>query len=239
MLVYDFDGVICDSLDESMMVAWYAHDGQPVARFLTPGLAGVPAGVLERFRGCRPFMRHLPHFLVPLLSEDIPTSYAAFAERFDTIPTAEIERFATAAECYRRRLRADHAEAWCAQHRIELRLRESVDDAYIATARDRASVAHILRAHGIEVSEDRVFGSLRDKTTALARIAEYESRPRRDIVLVDDSIQNCVAAQASGFGAYWAAWGYHGGSDAETAIEHGIAILTVEDLLERRRDPGP
>lgn len=231
VLVFDFDGVLCDSLDECMMVAWYAHDGKAVRWFLDPGLKGVPKDIIERIQGCRPFMRHLAHFLVPLVEHDLPSSHAEFAATFDTLPSEDIERFASAAEGFRAELREKHPEPWHARHTVEARLGDLVRDGYIATARDRHSVGQILVAHGIEVPEQRIFGSLRHKTDALNEIAERESLEPLDIVLVDDSIENCVAARRSGFAAYWACWGYHADGDAKTARDHGIPVVTVEALL--------
>lgn len=235
LLVFDFDGVLCDSLAECMTVAWYAHAGEPLARFVTPGLDGVPHEVRQRFEGCRPFMRHLGHFYVPLVERAPPaTTHAEFQARFDALAGDDAERFVRAAEAYRAGLRAEHASAWHACHAVELRLGALVSDAYIATARDSDSVAQILGGQGIAIAPDRIFGSLRDKTRALAVIAERESRAPRDVVLVDDSIENCMAARASGFAAYWASWGYHADADATTAAGHGIPAATVEALLQAR-----
>src|ERR1700710_2791750 len=116
VLVFDFDGVLCDSLEECMMVAWYAHTGAPVSHFVDPGLAGVPAAVAGRFERCRPFMRHLLHLLVPIVVLEPPRSRAAFAACFDAIAPEDAERFAEAAERYRAGLRREHPERWCAQH---------------------------------------------------------------------------------------------------------------------------
>lgn len=234
LLVFDFDGVLCDSLDECMMVAWYVRDGKPVRSFLDPGLKGVPKHIVERFQGCRPFMCHLAHFLVPLVELDPPGSRAEFAARFDALPSEDIERFASAAEGFRAELRVKHPESWRARHTVEARLGNLVRDGYIATARDRDSVGQILGAEGIDVPDERIFGSLRDKTDALHEIAERESLEPIDVVLVDDSIENCVAARRSGFAAYWARWGYHADGDAQTAREHGIPVVTVEALLHVR-----
>lgn len=235
LLVFDFDGVLCDSLAECMMVAWYAHAGEPLERFVAPGLDGVPREVRQRFESCRPFMRHLGHFFVPLVERVPPaTTHAEFQARFDALAGDDAERFVRAAEAYRAGLRAEHASDWHACHAVELRLGALAREAYIATARDRDSVTQILGGQGIAIADDRIFGSLRDKTRALALIAERESRAPQDVVLVDDSIENCIAAREAGFGAYWASWGYHAAADAMTATRHGIPAATVEALLRVR-----
>lgn len=239
VLVFDFDGVLCDSLEECMLVAWYARVGAPVGAFVDPGLAGVPLEVVARFKSCRPFMRHVLHLLVPIVEPDPPRTRAAFAARFDAIPADEAEAFGEAVDGYRAALRRDHPQRWCERHGIERRLEAIVRGAYVATARDSASVSHILRAHGMAVHDDHVFGSLRTKPPALDAIAARERRPRADVVLVDDSIENCIAAREEGFGAHWASWGYHAPEDAETARTCGIPAVTVEALLKLEpREPA-
>jgi phosphoglycolate phosphatase-like HAD superfamily hydrolase len=234
VLVFDFDGVLCDSLEECMMVAWYAHTNAAVSEFVDPGLAGVPHAVVERFERCRPFMRHLLHLLVPLVEADPPATRSEFAARFEAIGSREAEAFARAAERYRAALRRDHPERWCARHGVERRLDVLVRGAYIATARDTASVGHILRAHGMEIHDDHVFGSLRSKPPALDAIATREARRPSEVILVDDSIENCIAARDAGFATHWASWGYHAPEDAETARRWRIPVLTVEALLQQR-----
>ena len=215
------------------MVAWYAHSGAAVSDFVYPGLGGVPAPVAERFARCRPFMRHLLHLLVPIIEPDPPCTHASFAARYEAIPAREAEAFGRAAERYRAELRRDHRDSWCQRHIVERRLAQLLRGAYIATARDTGSVNQILRAHGMAIHDDHVFGSLRSKPPALAAIASRELRNRADVMLVDDSIENCISACDEGFAARWASWAYHAPTDTETARRCGIPALTVDALLQQ------
>ncbi len=234
LLVLAFDGVLCDAFEECMMVAWYAHTGAPADKFVSPGLDALPHGVIDRFWRCRPFMRYLRHLLVPIVSTSLPTSHADFAACYDALPHADVERFGAAVERYRSSVRRKHTDAWYARHYMQDDLRDVAAGAYIATARDIASVSQILRHHGFDVEDDHLFGSLRGKTAALREVAHRESRPSSDVVLVDNSIENCILARDAGFSAYRASWGYHADQDAETAVEHGIPTVSVEDLRLRR-----
>ncbi len=239
VLVFDFDGVLCDSLEECMLVAWYAHVGAPASRFVSPGLAGIPPAVVGRFERCRPFMRHLLHLLVPIVEPEPLRTREAFMARYDAIASAETEAFGRAAERYRSALRRRHPQSWCERHAMERRLGGLVRGAYVATARDSASVGHLLRAHDMTVHDDHVFGSLRTKLPALDAIATRELCAPADVVLIDDSIDNCIAARDAGFSARWASWGYHAPEDAATATACGIPALTVESLLTLTSSDAP
>ena len=78
----DLVRVICDSLQEGLLISWNAHTRAPVEAFVAPGLAGVPPEVADRFTRCRPFARHLGHWLVPLGIDTVPATQAEFAARY-------------------------------------------------------------------------------------------------------------------------------------------------------------
>lgn len=237
VLVLDFDGVLCDALDECTLVAHLVHAGLAPADFADPGLAGIPAAVIEHVRRCRPFMRHLGHFIVPLVTTVPPPDRAAFAAQFARIPRAQVEAFIDAATTFRAAVRRDHEAQWLEHHHVKGRVAARANGAYIATARDAESVWQILRSHGARPNAARIFPSLRDKTGALEVIASLESVTAADVRFVDDSIENCLAATAAGYTAEWASWGHHAPGDAEIAHEHGIRSLTIDDLLDSDHEP--
>lgn len=230
-LVLDFDGVLCESAGECLQIAWCAHTGVPVEAFPPREHSyRVPADVAERYWRTRPYMRHMAHFVVPLLDAPPPADRAAFAERFASLPEGLADAFADAARAYRAQVRRLRREAWLDLHGVWPEVSRLVDGAYIATARDRASVLEILGAHGVRADCGRIFDTLSDKRAALGEIAERESLAPADLWLLDDSIDNCLAARAAGFGAGWASWGCSAPGDEAIAMEHGIAVITLDAL---------
>lgn len=230
ILVLDFDGVLCDSLVECMLVAYLAHESLPLQSFVDPGPAGLPIAVTERIRRCRPFMRHLGHFIVPLRNPQVARNQADFATQFARVPVAEVDAFVNAAVSLRQAIRTTFEAQWIAHHHVDARLVSLVADAFIATARDANSVSRILQWHGINTDRTRIFGSLRDKVPALKAIAAMEAVDPGAVVLVDDNIENCLAATAAGYSAQWASWGYHLPGDVYTARSHGVPVLAIADL---------
>jgi phosphoglycolate phosphatase-like HAD superfamily hydrolase len=230
-LVLDFDGVLCESAGECLQIAWCAHAGVPVEAFPPRERCyRVPADVAERYWRTRPFMRHLAHFVMPLVDGPVASDRAAFAERFASLPAGLADEFAQSARRYREAVRAQRREAWLALHGVWPQVSRLVDGAYIATARDSASVLEILGAHGVRPDPARIFDTLSEKQTALGAIAERERRARADVWLLDDSIDNCRAARAAGFGAGWASWGCGDPGDEAIAIAHDIPVITLDAL---------
>jgi phosphoglycolate phosphatase-like HAD superfamily hydrolase len=232
VLALDFDGVICDSLEEGLLISWNAHMSAPVRAFVEPGLDAVPPDVVERFTCCRPFTRHVGHWLVPFVIRSIPTTHAEFAARYDELPGSAIEVFADAAGRYRSEVRGAYPRQWLARHSVQPGLGDVVADAYIVTARDGGSVRQILDAHAMGVDEQRIFGSCRDKQGALKSIAVREDLAPADVTLVDDNIENCLAACAAGYGVWWATWGYKTAADEALAVTRGVTAITIDTLRE-------
>jgi len=232
VLAVDFDGVICDSLTESLLVSWNAHSGAPVKAFAHPGLAGVPPDVADRFTRCRPFARHFGHWLVPLVIDAAPSSHAEFGARYDELPAAQIEAFTAAAGRYRAQVRCVYPERWLAHHRVQLGLGNALANAYVVTARDTDSVRQILHAHAIPIDDERIFGSSSDKNVALRAIAIREAVEPPAVTLVDDNVENCVAARTAGYSAWWATWGYNSAGDRALATGYGIKAISI-DMLRR------
>jgi phosphoglycolate phosphatase-like HAD superfamily hydrolase len=228
-LVLDFDGVLCDSAGECLDIIWASSNDFGIEAFAArDGKHAVPAEVAEAYWSTRPYMRHLQHFIVPLLGGPVPEDRAAFAERFASLAPGVADAFAKAARTYREAVRAGRRDDWLARHGVWPQVAELVDGAYIATARDRASVIDILAAHGVQADPARIFDELTEKTATLARIAARESLTPDKVWLLDDSVDNCRAAKAAGFGAGWASWGCSGPGDEATAVAHAIPVIRLE-----------
>ena len=228
-LVLDFDGVLCDSATECLHIAWAAYNGFGVEAFgACEGTYAVPAEVAERYWRTRPYMRHLAHFIVPLLDGPPPADRAAFAERFASLSPARTAAFTWAAREYREAVRAHRRDAWLALHRVWPQIAALAEGAYIATARDRGSVCEILAAHGVRADPARNYDELSEKTAALAEIAARESLDRAQVWLLDDSVDNCRLAKDAGFGAGWASWGCSDPGDEAIAVANDIAVIRLE-----------
>jgi phosphoglycolate phosphatase-like HAD superfamily hydrolase len=230
VLALDFDGVICDSLAEGLLISWNAYIGAPVEAFADPGLAGVPPDVTDRFTRCRPFARHLGHWLVPLVADSVPAGHREFAERYDALTEVEVLSFMARAGRYRALARRTYPEQWLAHHRVELALGPALAEAYVVTARDVRSVRQILDAHAIGIDGARIFGSRSDKNGALRTIAVREAVEPAGVTLVDDNVENCAAARAAGYAAWWATWGYTSEDDGALAASLGIPAISIATL---------
>jgi phosphoglycolate phosphatase-like HAD superfamily hydrolase len=235
VLVFDFDGVICDSWRECALVTWGAHHNWPPVEFSVAAFDAVPAGFTARFRALRGFARHLGHFLVPLLavSQQVE-SQADFDRCYGALAPDTVKEFVTRASRYREAVRNEQRECWLAFHHmyegmLDL-LSELAGNLYVVTARDSTSVRDLLGSHGIDFPPERIYGEQQSKLAALADIQAREGVETDRVRFVDDSLSNIVAAREVGHSVAWATWGYSAPEHTEKAARLGVPRLALSEL---------
>lgn len=238
ILALDFEGVLCDSSKECMLVAWYGTHGASVEAFGTRGWHKLPPAFVERFLAYRPFMHHLGHFLVPMLS-DLPriVSQEAFQTAYASLEAARRERFIEQVSQYRQQVRVLRTATWLQMHvwypRIAYWLRRFRQPVYIVTARDRASVLTLLESKSIVLAPDHVFGERVSKLEALATIVHREQISPQALTFIDDHPEHVRSARQKGYQAFFASWGY-GVLPAEGPQASSMLPLRLPDLLTGR-----
>jgi phosphoglycolate phosphatase-like HAD superfamily hydrolase len=235
----DFEGVICDSFTECVLVAWNsAHDQSP-ASFSLQAVADLPAAFVERFRRYRPYARHLGHFLVALLDNVPPIqSQEDFEAVYRRLDTAQVDAFVQKVTTYREQVRQARREEWLAAYHLYAGIAslfaQSPLPLYVVTARDQVSVCTVLDAAGLTIPKEHVYGGVRAKVSALGYIWRQELVRPRDLLLVDDHLFNVLSAKKAGYQAAWARWGYVSGeAEIDEARCQDITILhSVEELRD-------
>jgi phosphoglycolate phosphatase-like HAD superfamily hydrolase len=238
VLVLDFDGVICDSFEECVLVTWNGSHGLGLDAFGADGLGQIPVAFLERFRQCRPFSRHVGHFMVATVDMDVPiVSQEDFDAAYAALAPEAIERFVRKVSSYREQARTHRRSLWLSYHQLypgmDTLLRDSSDPVFIVTAKDAESVSAILSNSGIDLDRAAIFGDQREKLTTLQRIARQTGVEEGDVSFVDDSVLNVVQAASAGFAGVWATWGYHAPSHLRIAAEREITSVTLDDFVRR------
>lgn len=244
VLVFDFDGVICDSWQECALVTWGGHHNWPPARFSTAAFNELPTNFVKRFRALRGFARQLGHFLVSLLAEaDQVRTQADFDRCYDALAPDTVTEFVVQATRYRAAVRNGQRECWLAFHHMYEGMPDLLlglaDQWYVVTARDSTSVRELLVSYGINLAADRIYGEQESKLAALADIQAREGVPAGSVRFVDDSLSNVVAARKAGHSVCWATWGYSAPEHSERADRLGVPRLTLADLPSSVTATGP
>ena len=238
VLALDFDGVISDSAREAFSVAVQTYSS------LCPGSAlqeteELYAGFVELM----PLGNRAEDYAVILAALEQKAviadqaEYDAFYRRQDREQlTVFHERFYQARTSWAerdpdgwRRMLAPYPEMLEILHR-----RASEVTLAIATAKDRFSVAMLLRDYGIEslFREDLVL----DKETGitkrshLARLQQSLQVTFDAITFIDDKVNHLDHVAGLGVRCGLAAWGYNGKREWEAALRAGHLVLQLQDL---------
>jgi phosphoglycolate phosphatase-like HAD superfamily hydrolase len=238
LLVLDFDGVLCNSNRECMLVTWHGVHGHPIETFSRRAVARLPATFVGRFTAYRRFARHLGHFQMSLL-KDLPfvSSQEAFEAAYSALDMERRQAFVAQVQTYRQQVRAQRTRTWLFHH-VFYRgvlpwLRRWPTLPWIVSARDQASILALLERHEVSVRPDQVFGAQTDKLEALSAIVRLTQRSREDIFFIDDHPAHVQAACRAGFRAVFASWGY-GVLEVKRSTRPPVQHLQLPDLLAER-----
>jgi phosphoglycolate phosphatase-like HAD superfamily hydrolase len=156
-LVFDFGGLLCDSLNESMLVTWNSWHRRGIEAFCAHELARIPPAFRRDFLRCRAYSRHLGHFIMSF-DDALPSiaSQAEFDERYRCWGVGAVERFIAAVNTYREEVRHTAPSRWLVEQHLYPGIRDTLSTLdssfYVATAKDAKSVAAIMDFHGVLVT---------------------------------------------------------------------------------------
>ena len=255
LLALDFDGVIADSAPEAFVVALCTYAEMRPGTRLRVGavpLSGTVVPPLERIAGDALFAGFVD--LMPLgnRAEDYAIVLAALDQACELPDQAAYDAFRARQDP--EWLRAYHARFY----RVRASLMQADPEAWgrligpypgflgmlrrragevllaIATAKDRRSVAALLRSYGI----DDLFpeGRVLDKETGVSKASHLEHLHRisrvdyPEMAFIDDKVNHLDAVAPLGVRCLLAAWGYNGPREASLARSRGYGVCTLDDV---------
>jgi phosphoglycolate phosphatase-like HAD superfamily hydrolase len=212
VLILDFDGVICDSIDECFASSWTAYHrlykGSPNAEPSPQARAS--------FAWMRPFIRTGEDFVIiqDLLwrREDV-RDQAGFDEAARQAGPSQRELFRKLFYQARTELLERDRAAWLGLNRIYPHMAEAFTlippgaPLYILSTKKPRFIAEILAAHGISVTEERIVLSETEPkllTAEAIRVAgDFEKA-----ILVEDQIDAIRGNSNPAIQVFLASWGY-------------------------------
>lgn len=243
MVVFDFDGVLLDSVKEASVSAYNSVQGALLKDFSElPGNSGklfvANCHLFRRAGDTLPLMRWC---LENSAEDDAILAPSEFVKRASAEEMSLGERsklfFKT-----REKLMDAHPEAWLALSQpyepLWSFLRAHSQEIALLTNKNRRAVLALAEFHGLGVKDELVFSGdagLRksDNFKKLQAIA-----PRPTYYFVEDSLGNLLEVRAGLSQAPFAvkpllvAWGYLGPEDLALAAREGIEIVDQQDIMK-------
>ena len=213
LLVLDFDGVICDSVEECFVSSWEA-------RFRLRGGAGPipdpPGGSLDAFAHLRPFVRNGEDFLVILEAAErgiAVSDQAAFDALAAGIGTSVLRDFNARFYDARERLLAEERDRWLRMNRVYPHARAALAAAIAAelplrilSTKRSTYILEILSANGIQLPSEDVNHTTGPKVPVVRELLAASGCA--SAVFVDDQIDYLLGLDDPRIDGRLATWGY-------------------------------
>ena len=232
-LFLDFDGVICDSVNECFASSWIAfHD-----RYRGEVPAAVGLDHYAQFRSLRPFVRTGKDFLLvhELICEGHSVgTQAEFDAAADRAGEEKMATFDSLLYAVREDLVANNLEFWLALHRPygslagPLRAAARNPRVWIVSTKRSEFIARILHDWQIDWEASRIVLPVRttkiDTITSIMRQHGYVTG-----IFVDDQQDHLRCEPGIGLECRLAEWAYGG---AGTGFLQGVERISLEELYE-------
>lgn len=241
LIALDFDGVVIDGIQECMLVAWNVLHDRPLNDFNQKTLENIPMPEVSSFQRLRNFVRHDGHFIISFTDTDMEMiDNDSFIDIYNSIKIKDKDFFREKFTQYRRQARKTYPEFWAALHRPLLdifKLFNTNHDIYIVSGKDADSISFILNNYGLEITTERIFGGIENKNNVLLSLKEKSIVEKKEILFIDDNIQNVIDALENGIKSFWADWGYQTPEHKKISQKKGIKGLNAEGLLNLVKTP--
>ncbi|RQW00807.1 HAD family hydrolase [bacterium] len=231
VLALDFDGVLCDTLDECLITSINAYrklSGNPAR---VSSLLEVKPDWVKWFRKNRPFVKPAGEYWIMAywLHEEGGRLSGAEFEKLKCKHAATIEKFRPVFFEVRAELRNKDEQSWIALHKPFSQAMEGLAglseqfDIYFVSNKDRDSIGVLCRHLGLEIPDSRILTGEKGKTKPemIGEIVYERGMKAQDILFVDDQLDHLFDVAETGAKCFWASWGY----ERDPKREHSFTRL--------------
>jgi len=245
MLIFDYDGVLLDSIREIAVTAFNMLNNTIITR-----LDQLPQNALELFLRNRFHVQPIGDAPVlmawcleigesepdKLLS---PDEYSKIIQRVQEPVATRTTRFFET----RNRFKARDLEAWIAlnepvQPLWRIMIDKQTENLVLLTNKNRDATISLSHHFGLSISDKNVYSG-DDGTTKIENMTRIMQRFRKPAYeFIDDSVKNLREIDQhfnkgeKTISLIFATWGYTGPDDARTAEDFGYQVVTIDEFAD-------
>jgi FMN phosphatase YigB (HAD superfamily) len=245
MLIFDYDGVLLDSVREIAVTAYNMLKGTIVTR-----LDQLPPNALELFLRNRFHVQPIGDAPVLMkwclaVGESDPDKLLSPGE-YDKIIQQVAEPVAARTTRFfetRNRFKNKDLEAWRAlnapvQPLWRILIENQTENLVLLTNKNRDATISLSNHFGLKISDDNVYSGDQGTTKIenMTRIMQRFRKPAYEFI--DDSVKNLREIDEhfnkteKTISLIFAAWGYTGPDDARTARDFGYRVVTIDEFAD-------
>jgi len=236
IIVFDFDGVLINSVAEHYLVSIKAF------KELDNKVRETKAS-RKKFYFLRPFAKKADDFyaLLTMLQEGNPLNETKIPKLRDKILAAREEEAKEFVKLYyenRKKLLQKGFKLWLKLQRPNKKVIEMMRwlsgkyPVYIATTRDKETTLKMLKSFDVRIPKNRVFSKEEtpNKAEQMKLISKASSAPLKKIIFIEDNFENLVEASKTGIKPVLVEWGYSTIKQRKEARKLGIPVLTKRNF---------
>ena len=240
LIALDFDGVICNSMDECMLVSYNAYLNKSHIKDID--FSVLPVELQSGFKKHRYLVGPAQDFYFlwkSLFSKN--TSSGEIVKTYYKLKSDEVGMeipFVKRFYSFRTKLKEDHFSQWILLNPIYKQIMSvfndgiDIDNVFIVTAKDTDSVSDLLHANNIDINRKQIFGreiSL-DKVNLFIKIIKGTKIEPQNILYIEDKISHLIKVKNIGINGYLATWGYNSPSARNEALLNDITPISLNDI---------
>ena len=237
-IVFDFDGVVCDSTNECMVTAWNAWERWNKRDGFRRSLGEFTSSEIKTFRPLRPYVRGAGEYYIlmrSINSSDISINnqqdYDYFCKKWE----GQLNSFKDVFFIERNRLRKEDMESWIELHDVYNDVINVIKNLHnqgrllIATMKDGESVKHILKKNEINISPENIFdqSQISSKLEALNYFLTGKKIKKEELCFIDDNVTHLTEPKNNNFNVFLSGWGNTMEEHKERARKEDIPIMEI------------
>lgn len=242
VLALDFDGTICDSLEECLVTAYNTCLQLEGSDTLVTSPIEIAPQVANAFRRLRHFARNAPeiwlimHWAITDGTDLDQNRYDALASSYDSrLPEIESLFFKV-----RHYFRSTDPDQWLSLNRMYPEFLDGWEEikgrfpTHIVTTKDLVSTQLFNRHWDLGIPDENLWTRERGLTKGeiVQRIAVDSGIPIANVMFVDDHPHHVREVAAAGAGSFWAAWGFLGIQEQGPLAGEGNVFTKITRLAE-------
>jgi len=240
LFITDFDGVICDSVLECLLVTFNAYHTLTDPSFQrTLSLDVIPLKKQRQFRQLRAYLKGAEDF-VPMylaIESGVTIRHQKDFDMFRATHTEQLLRYQQAFYAERDYLQQHEKTIWLGINPLfegmkgALQACGSFDSTYILTTKRQQDVVEIFDYQNIPFPADHIlYRKAAEKSQKLLEMIGEHGVAFEETIYVEDQVDFLVASGHHNIRSYLAEWGYVSEEQKAMAHQHNIPIISPPEF---------
>jgi len=235
-VVFDFDGVVCDSTNECMVTAWNAWERLNNRNNFRRSLSEFNQIETNTFQPLRPYVRGAGEYYILMRSINFSNQSITTQKDFDKLRLEWKDQLLPFKAIFfqeRQRLRNEDLNSWIDLHEIYdevimvMKELHEQDRLLIATLKDGESVRLILNKNGININLDDILdqSQISSKLEALDYFVKIKNIKKNELCFIDDNVTHLTEPSNNNYNVFLSGWGNTIEDHKRIAAKENITII--------------